>query len=243
MLYKKNKYLILKSCLWSFSTEVSSSCARFLVFFLVTFFNSTGVYNLFTSFKAVGHFRDFCFSGFSILMESSGCADLPLTMTMLSLWPWHHSRLWIINRGLDPNGDGLFVGKQGVISLSRQSDLMAHHKYIKRGGIAVISSDPNFGPTRRAIVGTFGLSGPISPVKSYCSGSSLWESPHLHTLVMRCACLKGQVWLLTSHTNTISIPSMNPHCLHTERKWKYDVDHTWAVKGTTAFLLLWSSHA
>lgn len=72
-------------------------------------------------------------SGFSILMESSGCAGLPLTMTMLSLWPWHHSRLWIINRGLDPNADGLFVGKQGVISLSRQSDLMARHKYIKRG--------------------------------------------------------------------------------------------------------------
>lgn len=105
-------------------------------------------------------------------MESSGCAGLPLTMTMLSLWPWHHSRLWIINRGLDPNADGLFVGKQGVISLSRQSDLMARHKYIK-GGIAVISSDPNFGPSRRAIVGTFGLSGPRSPVKSCCSAAQV----------------------------------------------------------------------
>lgn len=91
---------------------------------------------------------------------------------MLSLWPWHHSRLWIINRGPDPNADGLFVGKQGAISLSRQLGLMARHKYIKRG-IAAISSDLNFGPSRSAIVGTFGLSGPRSPVKGCCSGASL----------------------------------------------------------------------
>ena len=71
--------------------------------------------------------------GFSILQESSGSPDLPLTMTMQSLWPWHHSRLWIINRGLDTDAGGLFVGKQGVISLSRQPDLMTCHKYIKNG--------------------------------------------------------------------------------------------------------------
>lgn len=78
--------------------------------------------------------------GFPTPVESSGSADVPLTMTMLSLWPWHHSRLWIINRGPDSSAGGLFVGKQGVISLSRQAGLMACHKYIKRGSVA-ISSD------------------------------------------------------------------------------------------------------
>lgn len=52
---------------------------------------------------------------------------------MQSLWPWHHSSLWIVNRGLGTNARGLFASKQGVISLSRQLDLMTCHKYIKRG--------------------------------------------------------------------------------------------------------------
>lgn len=95
--------------------------------------------------------------GFPIPVESSGSADVPLTMTMLSLWPWHHSRLWIINRGPDSSAGGLFVGKQGVISLSRQAGLMACHKYIKKGKCSDILW-PAFWPSCTALNSHLGAS-------------------------------------------------------------------------------------
>lgn len=113
-------------------------------------------------------FRFFLFvwiPGFPVPVESSRSADVPLTMTMLSLWPWHHSRLWIINRGPDGSAGGLFVGKQGAISLSRQAGLMAGHKYIKKGGSVAISSDLH--------------SGHFAPALNSHLGAQLFFSPTL----------------------------------------------------------------
>ena len=134
--------------------------------------NSSGVFGLFIRIHAVRRLRGFSFFGLDFQSSWKVVRIYP--------WPWLcyrfdlDSRLWIINRGPDPNTDGLFVGKQAAISLSRQLGLMARHKYIK-SGIAVVAPDPDFGPSRSAKVGTFGLSGPRSPVKSCCSASDMWK--------------------------------------------------------------------
>lgn len=152
------------------------------------------------------------FPGFSVPVESSGSSNLPLTMTMQSLWPWHHSGLWIINRGLDTTADGLFVGKQGVISQSRQTGLMTCHKYIKRGSVA-ISSDLRLWPSLRAVHWHFD-----SVVFFFSFTPPLFLRSHLKVLVLARTsqttngfmhsswgvCVidhGGQVELLTPHTN------------------------------------------
>lgn len=131
--------------------------------------------------------------GFPIPVESSGSADVPLTMTMLSLWPWHHSRLWIINRGPDSSAGGLFVGKQGVISLSRQAGLMACHKYIKKGKCSDILW-PAFWPSCTALNSHLGAELPPPPYfwkSGFCRSlvkvprlaSWLWNHQWFHSLV------------------------------------------------------------
>lgn len=128
--------------------------------------------------------------------------NLPLTMTMPSLWPWHHSRLWIINRGLDIKAFGLFVGKQGVFLLSRQPGLMACHKLIKRGSVA-ISSDLLCWPSPKSFALTFGLFSLCWTAPAKSSGQ-VSESANGFMHSSRGVCYwprRTGMGLLTSHTN------------------------------------------
>lgn len=152
------------------------------------------------------------FPGFSVPVESSGSSNLPLTMTMQSLWPWHHSGLWIINRGLDTTADGLFVGKQGVISQSRQTGLMTCHKYIKRGSVA-ISSDLRLWPSLKLCINIlaalffFLFSSPPRFFRSHLkvlvlAHTSQTTNGFMHSSWGVCVIDHGgQVELLTPHTN------------------------------------------
>lgn len=94
------------------------------------------------SLASSGLFEAFRLSGnldFQSVYKLLGLLILPLTMTMWSLWPWHHRRLWIINRGPD-SGARRFVCRQTRCYFPRLDSrgLMACHKFIKRGS-AVIS--------------------------------------------------------------------------------------------------------